>query len=58
MEIRIILSGVHAELYERLLALTANAPGPKFDRHTLAESLIRAILDDDARDNSDAGKLN
>jgi hypothetical protein len=53
-KIKITLDGIHAALYERLLAFTAAVPGPKFDRNTLAESLLRAILEDDATENNDA----
>ena len=58
LQISITLTGIHAAMFEQLLAFTAAAAGAKFDRHTLAESLIRAILEDDACQNSDSMVLN
>ena len=57
LQINITLTGIHAALFERLLAFTTAAPGPKFDRNTLAASLLQAILEDDAL-NNDTRALN
>ena len=53
IELRVILTGIHADMYRQLLAAIAMVDG-QFDQHTLAASMIREILEDEAMDSQDA----
>jgi hypothetical protein len=44
------LTGWHAMHFARVLAIANLAPGAKLDESSMAASIIRAVLEDDAHD--------
>ncbi len=44
------LTGWHAKHFMRVLKIANMAPGPPLDESAIAESIIRAVLEDDAKD--------
>jgi hypothetical protein len=47
------LTGWHAQHFRQMLRIVNLAPGRPIDESEMAESLIRAMLDDDARDHDE-----
>ena len=50
IEVTFQLTGWHAMHFRRVMEIANLAPGPRFDPNTMAASIIKAVLEDDARD--------
>ena len=50
VEVTFRLEGWHAVHFARVLAITNLAPGPQLSASEMAASIIKAVLEDDARD--------
>jgi hypothetical protein len=50
IEVTFRLEGWHAQHFRRVMEIANLAPGPRFDPSSLAASILRAVLEDDARD--------
>ncbi len=44
------LTGWHATHFARIVKIANLAPGPSLDESEVAASIVRAVLEDDARD--------
>jgi len=44
------LDGWHAQHFRQVLRIVNLSPGPPVDESMLAQSIIRAVIEDDARD--------
>lgn len=47
--ITIKLTGWHAQHFMQVLRIVNLAPGPTHDESTLAQTILKAVLEDDAR---------